>query len=73
MPFEEICSKPCSTGRDKDCKETVRNIDSGGQNAHEGPCRSVVQRKLRCKQRRSAQRGNEREKMWFAMLFINFI
>ena len=39
MPFEEICSKPRSTGRDKDCKEIVRTIDSGGQNAHEGPCR----------------------------------
>ena len=31
MPFEEICSKPCSTGRDKDCKEIVRTIDSGGK------------------------------------------
>ena len=72
MPFEEICSKPCSTGRDKDCKEIVRTIDSGGQNAHEGPCRSVVQRKLRRKQRRRAQRGNEREKMWIAMLLILF-
>ena len=72
MPFEEICSKPCSTGRDKDCKEIVRTIDSGGQNLHEGPCRSVVQRKLRRKQRRRAQRGNEREKMWIAMLLILF-
>ena len=70
MPFEEICAKPCSTGRDKDCKEIVRAIDSGGQNAHEGPCRSVVQRKLRRKQSRGAQRGNEREKMWCAMLLI---
>ena len=73
--IEEIFSKPCSTGRDQDCKEIVRTIDSGGQNAHEGPCRSVVQRKLRRKQRRSAQRGNEREnweKMWFAMLLILF-
>ena len=72
MPFEEICSKPCSTGPDKDCKEIVRTIDSGGQNAHEGPCRSVVQRKLRRKERRRAQRGNEREKMWFAMLLFLF-
>ena len=72
MPLEEICSKPFSTGRDKDCKEIVTAIDSGGQNAHEGPCRSVVQRKLRRKQRRRAQRGNERKKMWCAMLLILF-
>ena len=72
MPFEEIYSKPCSKGRDKDCKEIVRAIDSGRQNAHEGPCRSVVQRKLRRKQRRRPQRGNEREKMWCAMLLILF-
>ena len=56
-------------GRDKDCKEIVTAIDSGGQNAHEGPCRSVVQRKLRRKQRRRAQRGNERKKMWCTILF----
>ena len=72
MPFEEICSKPFSTGRDKDCKEIVTAIDCGGQNAHEGPCRSVVQRKLRRKQRGRAQRGNERKKMWCAMLLILF-
>ena len=29
-PFEEICSKPFSTGRDKDYKEIVTAIDSGG-------------------------------------------
>ena len=34
--------------------------------------RPLVQRKLRHKQRRRAQRGNEREKMWFAMLLILF-
>ena len=64
--------KPRSKGRDKDCKEIVRTIDSGGQNALEGPCRSAVQRKLQRKQRRRAQRGNEREKTWCAMLLILF-
>ena len=32
----------------------------------------LVQRKLRHKQRRRAQRGNERDRMWFAMLLILF-
>ena len=35
--------------------------------------RPLVQRKLRRKQRRRAQRGNEREKMWFNCNVINFI
>ena len=26
MPFEEICSKPRSTGRDKDCKERLSEL-----------------------------------------------
>ena len=64
--------KPHSKGPDKDCKEIVRTIDSGGQNALEGPCRSAVQRKLRRKQRRRAQRGNEREKIWCTILIILF-
>ena len=43
------------------------------KNSHEGPCWSVVQRKLRRKQRRRAQRGNEREKTWPVCNVINFI
>ena len=72
MPFEEICSKPCSTGRDKDCKEIVRAIDSGGQNAHE-----LGHVDQWCKENCDANnvkelKGVMREMTWCAMLLILF-